>query len=158
MTNKKIRIIAKKVLRKGDEPDISFVPPLVRRRLSPLQKTFFHLARLEGTPEPANIVFASRFGEDFLTRKIVADFNSGGTVSPKVFSSSVYNAAPGTWSVFTKCRAAYTAIAAGPDTVKCANIEALGMDRGPVLLVCAEELGGCRGFSILFDFETSSAD
>jgi len=153
MTGRKIRIIAKKVLRRGEEPDVSFVPPLARRRLSPLQKTFFHLARMEGTPEPANVVFASRFGEDLLTRKIVADFNSSGTVSPKTFSSSVYNAAPGTWSVFTRNRAAYTAIAAGADTVRCANMEALGMDRGPVLLVCAEELGGCRGFSILFDFD-----
>jgi len=153
MKGRKIRVIARKLLRRGEEPDVSFVPPLARRRLSPLQKAFFHLARMEGAPEPANVVFASRFGEDHLTRKIVEDFNSTGAVSPKVFSSSVYNASPGTWSVFAKCRAAYTAIAAGADTVRCANIEAKGMDKGPVLLVCAEELGGCRGFSVLFDFD-----
>lgn len=150
---RRIRIIARRLLRRGDEPDVSFVPPLVRRRLSPLQKAFFHLARFDGAPPPANIVFASRFGEDSLTRKLVEEFNASGTVSPKDFSASVYNAAPGAWSVFARNPAAYTAIAAGADTVRCANIEALGMETGPVLLVCAEEFGGTRGFSILFDFD-----
>ena len=150
---RKIRVIARKLLRRSETPDVSFVPPLVRRRLSPLQKTFFHLARMEGAPQPANVVFASRWGEDSLTRKLVADFNGSGAVSPKDFSASVYNAAPGGWSVFTGNRAPYTAIAAGPDTVRCANIEALGMEKGPVLLVYGEEAGGCRGFSILFDFD-----
>ena len=150
---RKIKIIARKLLRRGEEPDVSFVPPLARRRLSPLQKVFFHLARFPSAPEPANIVFASRGGEDSLTRKIVAAFNSSGSVSPKDFSASVYNAAPGAWGVFAHNRAPYTAIAAGADTVACANAEALGMDAGPVLLVCAEEAGGCRGFSVLFDFD-----
>ncbi len=150
---RRIRVIARKLLRRVEEPDVSFVPPLVRRRLSPLQRAFFHLARLDGAPAPENIVFASRLGEEMMTRRLVADFNSSGAVSPKVFSSSVYNAAPGAWSVLTRNAAASTAIAAGADTVRCANIEALGMDRGPVLLVCAEEAGGTRGFSILFDFD-----
>ena len=149
---RKIRIIARKVLRRGAEPDVSFVPPLARRRLSPLQKAFFALARMEGAPRPANVVFASRHGEDSLTRKIVEEYNSSGAVSPRDFSSSVYNAAPGAWSVYAENRAPYTAVAAGPDTLRCANIEALGMDEGPVLLVYAEEAGGCRGFSVLFDF------
>ena len=69
---RKIRVIARKLLRRGEPPDVSFVPPLVRRRLSPLQKTFFHLARMEGAPQPANVVFASRWGEDSLTRKLVS--------------------------------------------------------------------------------------
>ena len=150
---RRIRIIARRLLRRGEEPDVSFVPPLARRRLSPLQKAFFHLARFDGAPPPENVVFASRFGEDTLTRKLVEEFNSSGAVSPKDFSASVYNAAPGAWSVFTRNPATYTAIAAGADTVKCANIEALGMEKGPVLLVYAEEAGGMRGFSILFDFD-----
>jgi hypothetical protein len=149
---RKIRIIARKLLRRGERADVSFVPPLARRRLSPLQKAFFHLARFDGAPQPANVVFASRFGEDTLTRKIVEEFNSSGAVSPKDFSASVYNAAPGAWSVFTRSGVPYTAVAAGRDTVRCANIEALGMKRGPVLLVYAEEAGGMRGFSVLFDF------
>ena len=148
-----LHLSAAAVLRPGEAPDVSFVPPLVRRRLSPLQKIYFALANKVEMSRAGCSVFASGDGEDSLTRRIVADFQEDGSVSPHRFSSSVYNAAPGLWSVHTGNRAPYTAIAAGPDTLRCANIEALGMEKGPVLLVYGEEAGGCRGFSVLFDFD-----
>ena len=153
MTRRKTRILAKRTLRPGGQADVSFVPPIQRRRLSPLQKIFFHLAHFPDAPRPANIVFASRDGEDTLTRRLVDDFHADGSASPQRFSTSVYNAAPGLWSVFTGNPAPYTAIAAGDGTVRRAFAEARGMDRGPVLLVYAEETGGGHGFSILFDFD-----
>lgn len=152
MTARKTRVLAIRSLAPGEAPDVSFVPPILRRRLSPLQKIFFHLARMESAPQPANVVFASRDGEDTLTRRTVADFAADGGVSPQRFSASVYNAAPGMWSVFAKNKAPYTALAAGDDSVKLAFAEALGMDEGPVLVVCAEETEGGHGFSVLFDF------
>ena len=152
MTARKTRVLSAKSLAPGESPDVSFVPPIQRRRLSPLQKIFFHLARMESAPAPANVVFASRDGEDALTRRTVADFAADGGVSPQRFSASVYNAAPGMWSVFAKNTAPYTAIAAGDDTVRLAFAEALAMDEGPVLVVCAEETEGGHGFSVLFDF------
>ena len=148
------RILARRELKPGEPPDVSFVPPLLRRRLSPLQKIFFHLANF-GTdfPQPKNVVFASRDGEDTLTRRIVEDFHADGTVSPHRFSSSVYNAAPGLWSVFTKNPAPYTAIAAGDETVRCARIEVFGAAVTPTLLVCAEETNGGHGVSFLYAFD-----
>lgn len=151
---KRPRIIARRVLKPGEPPDVSFVPPLLRRRLSPLQKAFFHLANFgPDAPAPRNVVFASRDGEDALTRRIVADFRADGSVSPHRFSSSVYNAAPGLWSVFTKNVAPYTAVAAGDETVRCALLEALGAAVTPTLLVCAEETGGGHGFAFLYAFD-----
>jgi len=150
---RKTRVLAVKSLEPGEDADVSFVPPALRRRLSPLQKIFFHLANIEGSPSPANVVFASRDGEDALTRKTVARFIEDGSASPQCFSASVYNAAPGLWSVFTGNRAPYTAIAAGKDTVSAAFSEALGMEAGPVLVVYAEETGSGHGFSVLFDFD-----
>ena len=153
MIRRKTRVLAKRILRPGEPPDVSFVPPMQKRRLSPLQKIFFHLANFPGQPRPANVVFASRDGEDALTRRLVEDFRADGSASPQRFSASVYNAAPGLWSVFAKNPAPYTAIAAGDDTRRRAFREARGMDRGPVLLVYAEETGGGHGFSVLFDFD-----
>lgn len=147
------RILASRVLRPGEPPDVAFVPPLLRRRLSPLQKIFFHLAHLEGTSAPANIVFATRDGEDTLTRRIVEDFQADGSVSPQRFSTSVYNAAPGLWSVFTKNTAPYTAIAAGRCTVKRGVYEAITSGISPTLFVYAEETDGGHGFSILYAFD-----
>lgn len=132
------------VLSPGTAPDVSFVPPLVRRRLSPLQKLFFALAK-EVERAPSNlVVFASRDGEDTLTRRTVEDFQADGSVSPHRFSSSVYNAAPGLWSVFTKNRAPYTSVAAGEDTIECGIIELLA-GQAPSMFVYAEETGGGYG-------------
>lgn len=144
MTGRSFAIAAWTVLSPGTVPDVSFVPPLVRRRLSPLQRVFFALAHAVGAEGEGAVVFASRDGEDTLTRRIVDDFHADGSVSPHRFSSSVYNAAPGLWSVFTKNRAPYTAIAAGDDTVECAFLELLGCS-GPATLVYAEETGGGYG-------------
>lgn len=151
---KKVRILARKVLKAGETPDVGFVPPMQRRRLSPLQKIFFHLAHFEGTPVPKRVVFASRDGEDTLTRRTVEDFQLDGTVSPNRFSTSVYNAAPGLWSVFTGNPAPYTAVAAGRETVRCGLLEALLPADMPTLFVYAEETDGGHGFSFLYGFDS----
>lgn len=144
-----LSIAAFKTLASADEADVSFVPPLVRRRLSPLQKVFFALAKAVAAPEGGALVFASRDGEDTLTRRIVEDFHADGSVSPHRFSTSVYNAAPGLWSVFARDRSAYTAVAAGDDTVECGLLEALGSVT-PATFVYAEETGGGYGAAIRF--------
>ena len=147
--NREVSIVSWSVLEAGAPPDVSFVPPLVRRRLSPLQKLFFALAQAAGRGDGRGLVFASRDGEDTLTRRIVDGFHADGSVSPQRFSTSVYNAAPGLWSVQTGDRAAYTAIAAGDDTIECGLVEALGSVALPAF-VCAEETGGGYGAAVRF--------
>lgn len=126
------------------KPDLSFVPPLQRRRLSHLQAHFFALAhRLTGDLPPEQraglpIVFASCCGEDTLTRRIVRDFHESGEVSPARFSTSVYNAAPGLYSIFTGDTAAYTAVAAGEHTAEMGLLEAL-LTPGLCLWIFADE-------------------
>lgn len=146
-----VQLAAAHVLNPGETPDVSFIPPLVRRRLSPLQKLYFALAStVEGERLAASAVFASRDGEDSLTRRIVESFNDDGSVSPHRFSASVYNAAPGLWSVHTKNRAPYTAIAAGDGTLEAGLLEAL-TGVAPSLFVYAEETNGGYGAAIRFD-------
>lgn len=137
------------VLPSGEVPDVSFVPPLVRRRLSPLQKIYFALAHAAETTPAASSVFATRDGEDAFTRRIVSAFNEDGSVSPHLFSASVYNAAPGLWSVFTKNRAPYTSIAADADTIECGLLESL-KNAASTLFVYAEETNGGYGAAVLF--------
>ena len=142
-------IAAWSVIEPGELPDVSFSPPIMRRRLSPLQKLFFALAHSVESAAPATTVFASRDGEDLLTRRIVDEFHADGSVSPQRFSSSVYNAAPGLWSVLTRNRAPYTAIAAGEDTIECGLLELfMHGAQSPATLVYAEETGGGYGFAL----------
>lgn len=152
--NRTVTLAAHAVLRPGETVDVSFVPPLTRRRLSPLQKIYFALAHAVAPPPGARAVFASRDGEDTLTRRLVDDFRADGTVSPYCFSSSVYNAAPGLWSIFSADRASYTAVAAAEETIDCALLEAFGTD-APVMGLVAEETSG--GFGAAFVLERESA-
>ena len=136
------------VLLPGTAPDVSFVLPMLRRRLSPLQRIFFALAREVGAEDAGWIVFSSGGGEDTLTRRIVDDFQADGSVSPQRFSASVYNAAPGLWSVFAKNRAPYTAVAAAGDSIECGILEALAGHGGDAVLVYAEETGDGYGAAV----------
>ncbi|MCQ2395491.1 MAG: beta-ketoacyl synthase chain length factor [Kiritimatiellae bacterium] len=145
--NGEVMVSAWAVLPEGSAPDVSFVPPLVRRRFSPLQKLFFALANAVGSAAGDEVVFASRDGEDTLTRRIIEDFQADGSVSPNRFSTSVYNAAPGLWSVLMKNRATYTAVAAGDDSLECGLLETVGCAK-PRTFVYAEETGNGYGAAV----------
>ncbi len=132
-----------------NELDLSRVPPASRRRLSPLQKVFFHLASQVEIEPSENTVFASQFGEMSLTNRLVEEFNAEGVVSPNRFSTSVYNAAPGLWSVATKNPAPYTAIAAAEDTIECGLLE-LWNSPARQMFIYAEEHPNTYGLAILF--------
>lgn len=113
------------------KPDLSFVPPIQRRRLSAVQAHTFAIAHelTQGLPPEITrnipLIFALHYGEYTLTRRIVHDFQTLGEVSPTRFSTSVYNAAPGLYSIFTQNTAPYTAIAGGENTTETGLLEAL---------------------------------
>jgi hypothetical protein len=120
-------------------PDISFIPPMARRRLTDLEKAALavsHNTYPHGEDIP--IVFASRWGEMGTTVKLIKQFHLEGEMSPASFSTSVHNAAPGILSLREGSHSSYTAIAAGEDTIKNGFIEALSM-RTRLLFVYAEE-------------------
>jgi hypothetical protein len=134
-------ILAKPTVIAHDAPLVlDFIPPLQKRRLSPLQQRTFAIANMIAghRSHDYRFIFASRDGEDSLTRKLVDAFNQEGDVSPMRFSTSVYNAAPGLYSILTKNEASYSAIAAEDETLDCSLLEAL-MTTAPCLWVYAEE-------------------
>ena len=124
------------------KPDVSFVPPLARRRLTGVERAALAVAKAvypdpppeEGLP----VVFASRWGEIGTTIDLMRQFHADGEMSPAGFSVSVHNAAPGAFSLFTRNRAGYTAIAARRRTLSSGFLEALAQ-RTRTLFVYAEE-------------------
>jgi hypothetical protein len=120
-------------------PDVSFIPPLIRRRLTDLEKAALAVShQTYPCGEEIPVVFASRWGEMGTTIKLIKQFYQDGEMSPAAFSSSVHNASPGMISLGEKNHASYTAIASGEDTLKNGFIEALAM-RERLLFVYAEE-------------------
>ena len=124
------------------KPDVAFVPPLVRRRLTGVERAALSVAHLVyPDPPPAEglpVVFASRWGEIGTTIKLMQQFHTEGEMSPAGFSASVHNAAPGAFSLFTKNKAPYTAIAARAATLHAGLLEVLAL-RTRSLFVYAEE-------------------
>ncbi len=146
---RELEIVNFNIVLPEEELDLSRVAPASRRRLSPLQKVFFHLASQVETELSENTVFASQFGEMSLTCRLVEEFNADGSVSPNRFSTSVYNAAPGLWSVATKNPAPYTAIAAAEDTIENGLLE-LWDSPARQMFIYAEEAPNTYGLGILF--------
>lgn len=121
------------------KPDVSFIPPLERRRLTALERAALSVAhRVCPNGEDIPVVFASRWGEIGTTIKLMRQFHEEGEMSPAGFSASVHNAAPGAFSLFTKNHAPYTAIAAGENSREMGWLEACAM-HCKVLFVYAEE-------------------
>lgn len=122
--------------------DVSFIPPMLRRRMSFLQKESLFLAKkaipcnLESYDFPS--VFASQFGEWGLALKLFKQFFVEKELSPAVFSSSVHNAAAGFFSLLFNNKAEYTTISAGIKTLQMGFLEAT-LFRRSTLFVYAEE-------------------
>lgn len=133
------------------KPDVSFVPPMERRRLTGVEKAALSVAwkcleqyksSFAKTAEDGDMkiptVFSSRWGEIGTTIKLMRQMHEEGEMSPAGFSNSVHNAAPGHLSLLLKNTAPYTAIAAGPDSYEMGLLEASTYP-GKVLFVYAEE-------------------
>lgn len=140
-------------------PDIGFIEPIVRRRLSTLSKMALKVAhdcvrhdsgdgsngsdgsgiRVEGV----RVVFASRHGELRRTTDILHSIDAGEPVSPTAFSLSVLNAMTGVFGIARGDRSAASAVAAGAETLGYALLEAhaqyAAQPASPVLLVYADE-------------------
>jgi len=137
-----MKVIARAEWKMSDEspsPDLSFIPAMERRRLTPLERAALSVAwQVYPKDEQLPVVFASRWGEIGTTLKLMRQQHEEGEVSPAGFSNSVHNAMPGHFSLLTHNRAPYTAIAAGEDSYEAGLLEA-SMQKGKVVFVYAEE-------------------
>lgn len=106
------------------QPQIGFIEPLVRRRLSFLDRIALHVANAcvaEG--EPVHLVFASRHGELARSAELLSQIAGGELPSPMSFSLSVLNAAAGLYGIARKDRSPATAVSSGEATFPLALVE-----------------------------------
>lgn len=127
-----------------DEPDVRFIDPLVRRRLSPLDRAALYVAnQCVKAGESVHLVFASRHGELNRNAGLLSEIASDGLPSPMGFSLSVLNALPGIYNIVRQDLSPSTAISAGEATLPLALVEAsVQAWRKPdatILLVCADD-------------------
>jgi hypothetical protein len=125
------------------KPEVAFVEPMLRRRLSRMARGFFHCAQRLSPPGEVRVVHGSRHGEADRTLALLQDLAAQRELSPTLFSMSVHNAVPGLWSIFKGNHAPITAVAAGPETFGWTLVEAIAAWKAdpasPVLCLYAED-------------------
>lgn len=127
----------------GEQPDVSFLPALQRRRLSRLARMIFQVAwPLADGHSALPLVFVSRHGETPRNLAILRDLAVKEPLSPTQFSLSVHNAIIGQWSIMRGDTSEMSALAGEGDGLEMAVLEALSFltEGAPaVLLVIGEE-------------------
>lgn len=112
----------------NNQPDVSMIPAMLRRRLSPMGRAAFSVMMpLVETFGAMPLVYISRHGEVGRTLGLLENLATGEPLSPTAFSLSVHNATAGLFSIHTGMTKNIHAIAAGPRELVAALLEALGL-------------------------------
>ena len=105
--------------------DLSFIPMMTRRKLSPLAKCAFSTIYDCFDKDDINLVFASQYGEVDKLNLLIEQYTSENEVSPIAFSSSVHNNTIGTFSLLNKINSKYNAVSAGEYSLSNGLLEAI---------------------------------
>lgn len=107
---------------------LSFIPKMLRRRLTALAKIVF-CAASPCIDENKNIpaVFSSTHGELAKSFAMMEMIEAGEEISPTTFSLSVHNSIAGLFSIVYKNKLQATVVAPGEEGIAAAFIEALGL-------------------------------
>lgn len=126
-----------------EAPDVSFLPPMQRRRLGRMARMAFAVGwPLAERHQQLPMVFVSRHGETPRTFDILRELAANEPLSPTQFSLSVHNAVIGLWSIMRGETSEMTSLAATGDGLEHGVMEAAALlaEGAPaVLLVIAEE-------------------
>ena len=109
-------------------PDVGFLPPMLRRRCTPLTRIMLRAA-FDACPDAeraeVRTLFASRHGSINESIEMIDAVVEGRAVSPSRFSHTVHNAQAGLFSIAAGNRCASSSLAAQGDTFPMAFLEAL---------------------------------
>lgn len=125
----------------GDsKPDVSWLPALQRRRLSPLARGVFHVVNDIAQQHDVSAlptVLASRHGEIARTQTLLENLADQEPLSPATFSLSVHNAIGGQLSIALGNRQPVSSVALGEEGLGTALLEAACLQEGqsPVLVL-----------------------
>lgn len=121
--------------------DVSFLPMLVRRKLSQLDKIIFSVLDKLYDEKIDNIILSSRYGEFDRLNEIISQYQTDNMVSPIKFSASVHNYAPAAFSQMKKITDSYNAISAGDESLEAGICTAIIQPDTRTCLCYADDIG-----------------
>lgn len=136
----------------GDNIDLSSIPMMLRRKLSPAGKIAMHtlLQCYEGG-EP-ELVYTSRYGELERMVKLIKQQLEENEVSPANFSFSVHNSTIGLFSLINKIHNDYNSIAACENSFSAGLLAAI-LNKKETLFCYAESVDRYESCSMLIGTE-----
>ena len=141
-----------------DDINLSFLPPMARRKLSVLDKIALTAMHNCFTDNDIKLVFASRYGELERLKKLVAQYTEENEVSPSAFSGSVHNSAVGQFSLINQIKESYNSISAEKNTFSAGLFEAVASAKTTnVLYCCCDTEPYIEGFACSLSLSDANA-
>lgn len=128
---------------KDELPEVSFIPMMMRRKLSALGKAALSVMYDIYEHNDIKLVFASNYGELDRVKKLLEQKKLDGEISPSGFSSSVHNAVVGLFSLLNKIKSSYNTISAGENTLSAGILESI-ITNEEVLFCYADTVEGLK--------------
>ncbi len=136
----------------GENIDLSQIPMMMRRKLSPVGKIALSTILQCYDGEDVRLVYASRYGELERVLKLIAQEHADNEISPTGFSFSVHNSTIGLFSLINNLHSSYNSIAAGEKSFSAGLLDAV-MNKEKTLFCYAESVDRYESISMLIDFE-----
>ena len=130
--------IEKQIILKKEE-EIDFVPKLLKRRLSKLDKSVLFAFQSCYDNNIEKIVFSSRYGEFERLLKIINQYTAENEVSPMIFSASVHNYPVSFFSLFKNKKIPTTSISGLDKSFSQGLLSALCSKENKILYCYSEE-------------------
>lgn len=138
----------------GENIDLSSIPMMMRRKLSPVGKIAMStmLDCYGENSDDIKLVYASRYGELERVNKLIKQENEDNEISPTGFSFSVHNSTIGLFSLLKNINSSYNSIAGGEESFSAGLLDAV-MNKEKTLFCFAESVDRYESISILIDYD-----
>ena len=140
-------------LKDENEIDVSFMPPLTRRKLSLLDKTTLALANKIFNESIEEIVFTSEYGEFTRLDTIISQYQEMNEVSPAQFSASVHNYPVSFFTLYKKLNIPYHAISSGENSLAAGLVKSI-ISKKETLFIYADVKSGVQGAACIISPES----
>lgn len=136
----------------GENIDLSQIPMMMRRKLSPVGKIALSTLLQCYDGDDVKLTYASRYGELERVVKLIKQEHEENEISPIGFSFSVHNSTIGLFSLMNKIHSPYNSISAGENSF-CLGLLDAAMNKVKTLFCYAESVDRFESISMLIDYD-----
>ena len=134
--------------------DIAEIPPLIRRKLSLLDKAALTTICRTFSEHIDEIIFTSEYGELSRLETIIEQYSSQNEVSPAQFSASVHNYLVGFFALYKNLNVPYFALSAGENSVSAGLVKSVISSHKNILFSYADVVEGVKSASCIISPES----